>query len=186
MPTPIFSQPERRNYLVPALITLVLVAIVATLIYKFTPHRIADIAVTHVNVVSIGTPTKTGSQLVGKQEYIQNDLYVLATVRIDDQLRLPLFLKDITATLTTPDGDLTTSAIEKNDLDSIYTTFPQLKPVATAPLLRDTAVQPKDHAEGMVLLHFPITQQQWDQRTSATITITTYSQGDLTVTVPKS
>jgi hypothetical protein len=185
MPTPTFSQPERRSYLVPALITLVLVAIVATLIYKFTPHRIADIAVTRVNAVSIGTPTKTGSQLVGKQEFIQNDLYVLATVRIDDQLRLPLFLKDITATLTTPDGDLTTSAIEKNDLDSIYTTFPQVKSVATAPLFRDTAVEPQDHAEGMVLLHFPITQQQWDQRTTATITLTFYSQGEFTIPIPK-
>ena len=79
-----------------------------------------------------------------------------------------------------------TSAIEKNDFDNLYTTFPQLKPFASSPLLRETAIQPNDHAEGMVLLHFPVTQAQWDQRTSATVTITTYSQGDLTVTIPKS
>ncbi len=181
-----FSQSERRNYLVPGLIVLVIVGIAAGLIYKFTPHRIADLTVTHTAVVPIHTAFRSGSQLVGAQTAAQDDLYVLTTVRIDDKLKLPLFIKDITGTLTTHDGEDDTSAIEKNDFDNLYTTFPQLKPLASPPLLRETAIQPNDHAEGMVLLHFPVDQATWDKRTSATVTITTYSQGDLTVTIPKS
>jgi len=181
-----FSQSEHRNYLVPGLVVLVIVGVAAGLVYKFTPHRIADLTVTHTVVVPIHTGFSSGSQLVGAQATSQDDLYVLTTVRVDDKLKLPLFIKDITGTLTTPDGEEDTSAIEKNDFDNLYTTFPQLKPFASPPLLRETAIQPNDHAEGMVLLHFPVTQAQWDQRTSATVTITTYSQGDLTVTIPKS
>jgi hypothetical protein len=180
-----FSQPERRSYLVPALVVAVIVAVAAGLIYKFTPHRIADIAVTHTVVVPIHTVTPSPMKLSGADPG-QDDLYILTTVRVDDKLKLPLFIKDITGTLTTPDGDLTASAIEKSEFDNLYLTFPQLKPFASPPLLRETSIQPNDHAEGMVLLHFPITQAQWDQRTSATVTITTYSQGELTVPIPKS
>jgi len=180
-----FAQSERRNYLVPGLIVLAIVAIAAALIYKFTPHRIADVTVTHTTAVPIHTVTPSPIKLSAANPG-QDDLYILATVRIDDKLKLPLFIKDITGTLTTPDGEDSTSAIEKNEFDNLYSTFPQLKPLAGPLLLRETAIQPNDHAEGMVLLHFPVDQATWDKRTSATITITTYSQGDLTVTIPKS
>jgi hypothetical protein len=181
-----FSQTERRSYTGPILIAVAVLLIAGIAIYLYLPHRVADLAVTHTVVVPIHTGFSSGSQLVGAQATSQDDLYVFTTVRIDDKLKLPLFIKDITGTLTTPDGEDDTSAIEKNDFDNLYTTFPQLKPFASSPLLRETAIQPNDHAEGMVLLHFPVTQAQWDQRTSATVTITTYSQGDLTVTIPKS
>jgi hypothetical protein len=182
-----FSQPERRNLLVPVLVTVVIVGAAIALIYKFTPHRIADLTITHTAIVPIHTTMASASQLVGAKDSVQDDLFVLATVRIDDKLKLPLFIKDITGTLTTPDGgDLTTSAIEKNDFANLYITFPQLTPQVSAPLLRETSIQPNDHAEGMVLLDFPVTRAQWDQRTSASITINFYYQGELTVPLPKS
>ncbi|MGD0799573.1 MAG: hypothetical protein ABR910_17805 [Acidobacteriaceae bacterium] len=181
-----FSQPERRSYLVPSLVVLVLVGIAGGLIYQFTPHRIADITVTSTAAVPIHTVIPSGSMVVGAQETVQDDLYLFLTVRIDDKLKLPLFIKDITGAVTTGGADLTASAIEKTEFDNLYITFPQLKPHAAPPLLRETSIQPNGHAEGMVLLHFPVTQAQWDQRTNATLTITTYSQGNLTIPIPKS
>jgi hypothetical protein len=181
-----FSQPERRSYLVPCLVVLVLIGVAGGLIYQFTPHRIADITVTPSAVVPIHTVIPSGSMVVGAQDTVQDDLYLFLTVRIDDKLKLPLFIKDITGAVTTPGGDLAANAIEKTEFDNLYITFPQLKPHAAPPLLRETSIQPSDHAEGMVLLHFPITQAQWDQRTSATITVNFYYQGELTVPIPKS
>jgi hypothetical protein len=181
-----FAQAERRSYLIPGLAVLAIVAIAAALIDKFTPHRIADLAVTHTIVIPIRTVTPSPMELSRGTYPAQDDLYILTTVRIDDKLRLPIVIKDITGKLTTPDGEDSTSAIEKTEFDNLYTTFPQLKPLAGPPLYRDTVVQPNGHADGMVLLHFPIDQATWDKRTSATITITTYSQGDLTVPIPKS
>jgi hypothetical protein len=124
--------------------------------------------------------------IVGSQAQAEEELYVLATVRIDDKLRLPLFLKDLTGTLTTADGSVvTTSAVEKNDLAGLYITFPALKPLVSAPLLRETEIPPGQHAEGMVLLHFPVDQATWDQRKSAIVTIDLNHQDSLTVEIPK-
>lgn len=181
-----FPQSERRNFLVPALIVLLIVAIAFALIFFFTPRRIADLAVTHTAILPTHTVFKTESKLVGHEDQVQDDLYVLTTLRIDDKLRLPLFINNITANFTAADDSVTTtSAAEKNDLPNLYTTFPALKPLASAPLLRETAIQPGDHAEGMVLLHFPVTEADWNQRKSATVTIDFYHQGPFTVTIPK-
>jgi hypothetical protein len=181
-----FSQSERRNFATPAIVVGVLVLIAFALIYFFTPRSIAELAVTHTAVLATHTVFKSNSRVVGAAEDAQDVFYVLATVRVEDKLKLPLFIKDITGTLTTADDQVTTSsAVEKNDLDNLYTTFPALKPLAGAPLLRETAIQPGEHAEGMVLLHFPIDQAAWDQRKSAVVTIDFYHQGPLTVAIPK-
>jgi hypothetical protein len=180
-----FSQAERRNFLVPGLIAFVILSGIFALVFWFNPHRVADLTVTHTAILPTHTVFKSGSNIVGAKDPAEDDLYVLATVRIDDKLRLPLFIEDITGTLTTDDGDLTTSAVEKTDLANLYVTFPGLKPLASTPLLREIKVEPGGYAEGMVLLHFPVTQAVWDQRKSATITIALYHQGPQTVTIPK-
>ncbi len=107
--------------------------------------------------------------LVGS-EHAQDDLYVLATLRIEDRLNLPLFLKDFTATLVTADGEeFNTSATEKQDIPALFITFPAIEKLASAPLLRETLISPGQSAEGMVLLHFPVTQATWNSRKSATL-----------------
>lgn len=180
------SQPERRSFLVPTLIVLALVVAAFAAIYFFTPHRVADLAVTHTAILPTHTVFESKSIMVGAQDQAQDDLYVIATVKITDTLRLPIFINDITGTLTTSDGaQVTSSATQNRDFESLYTTFPKLKALASPPLLRETAIQPGQSAEGMVLLHFPVPQSAWDQRSAATITIETYHQGPLTVAIPK-
>jgi hypothetical protein len=127
---------------------------------------------------------QSDSTLVNR-DTVQDELYVLATLRIEDRLNLPLFLKDFTATLTTADGEkLTTSATEKLDLPNLYTTFPQIKALSSPPLLRETLINPGQSAEGMVLLHFPVTQAVWDARKSATLNVIFYHQGPLSIRIP--
>jgi len=182
-----FAQAERRNFLVPALVVAAVVAIAFALIYFFTPHRIADLTVTHTAILPTHTTMDSDSKLVGHDIQSEDDLYVLATVRIDDKLKLPLFINDITGTFTAADGtEITASAVQKNDLLGLYVTFPALKPLASSPLVRDTTINPGDHAEGMVILSFPVTEEQWKQRKSASVTVTFYHQGPFTVVIPKS
>ena len=181
-----FSQSERRSFLVPILIALAVLAIAGAGIYLYMPHRVADLAVTHTAILPTHTEFKTDSRLVGAQTESQDDLYVLATVRIDDRLHVPLFISDITGALTTADDAVvTSSAVQKSDLENLYFTFPKLKPLASAPLVRESTIPPGDHAEGMVLLHFPLTEADWNNRKSATVTVEFYHQGQFTVTIPK-
>jgi hypothetical protein len=180
-----FAQPGRRNLLAPVLLAFLILGILLALVIRATPHRTADLTIIHTIIVPIHTVLKSDSIVVGHDES-QDDLYVLATLRIDDNLHLPLFLKDFTATLTTAEGEaFTTSAIEKQDLPTVYTAFPALHSLASTPLLRETMINPGRSAEGMILLHFPVTQAVWDHRRTAILGIDLYHQGKQEVLITR-
>ena len=69
------------------------------------------------------------------------------------------------------------------DLANVYTSFPELKALATEPLLRDTMISPGQSAQGMVLLHFPVTQAVWDHRRNAMLNVDLYHQGEQQVLI---
>jgi hypothetical protein len=177
-------QPVHRNLLAPVLIAFVVLGIAIALVIRYTPHRVADVEITHTAVYPAHIVFKSDSLVVGADK-TEDDLWVVANVRIADRLNLPLFLKDFTATLTTIDGEqINTSAAEKQDLESIYTAFPALRPLVSEPLARETLIRSGNSAEGMVLLHFPVTLDTWNRRKSAVLHIDLYHQGPLSVTIP--
>jgi hypothetical protein len=183
VPDPKFAQPARRNLLVPVLLAFLILGIVLALLLRFTPHRTADLTITRTTIYPTHTVFKSDSIIVANQR-AEDVLYVLTTLRIDDRLHLPLFLKDFTATLTTAEGEeITTSAVEKPDLENVYTSFPALKPLASEPLLRDTMISPGQSAEGMLLLHFPVTKEVWDHRRTAMLNVDLYHQGQQEVLI---
>jgi hypothetical protein len=172
-----FAQPARRNLLVPVLLAFLILGIVLALVLRFTPHRTADLTILKTVIYPAHTVFKSDTIVVHNQ-HAEDDLYVLTTIRIDDRLHLPLFLKDFTATLTTAEGEaITTSAVEKPDLENVYTIFPGVRSLATEPLLRDTMINPGEFAQGMILLHFPVTQAVWERRRTAILSVDLYHQG---------
>ena len=180
-----FAQPARRNLLAPVLLAFLILGIVLALVLRFTPHKTADLTITRTTIYPTHTVFKSDSIIVANQ-HAEDQLYVLTTLRIDDRLHLPLFLKDFTATLTTGDGEeITTSATEKLDLDNVYTSFPGLKPLASEPLLRETMISPGQSAEGMILLHFPVTKEVWDHRRTAVLNVDLYHQGQQEVLISR-
>jgi hypothetical protein len=180
-----FAQPARRNLLAPVLLAFLILGIVLVLLLRFTPHRTADLTIVRTTVYPTHTVFKSESIVVANQ-HAEDVLYVLTTLHIDDRLYLPLFLKDFTATLITAEGEeVTTSAVEKPDLENVYTSFPGLRPLASEPLLRDTMISPGQSAEGMILLHFPVTKEVWDHRTKAVLNVDLYHQGQQEITITR-
>jgi hypothetical protein len=180
-----FAQPARRNLLAPVLLAFLILGIVLALVLGFTPHRTADLTITRTIVYPTHTVFKSDTIVVANQ-HAEDDLYVLTTLRIDDRLHLPLFLKDFTATLTTAEGEeVTTSAVEKQDLNNVYASFPELKTLVSEPLLRETMISPGASAEGMILLHFPVTQAIWDHRRKAVLNVDLYHQGQQEVLISR-
>jgi hypothetical protein len=179
-----FAQPARRNLLAPVLIAFVVLGIVLALVLRYTPHRTADLTITKTVVYPAHTVFKSDSILVAREQ-AQDDLYVLVNLRVEDRLNLPIFLKDFTATLTTADGEeLHANATEQQDFDAVYGAFPAVKKLSSAPLLRETLIEPGKSAEGMVLLHFPVAAGVWDRRKSAVLSVDLYHQGPITITIP--
>ena len=190
-----FAQPARRNLLLPVGLALGVLAIAIFLVLRFTPHTTADLTVMRSAVVPIHTVFKSDSIVVGRDQ-VEDNLYVLADLRMTNRLRLPLFIKDFTGTLlpaaNSPDGGvpLTSSALEKQDIPTLYTTFPEVAKASASqnvpPLLRETRIDPGQTAEGLVLLRFSTTEAAWTERQSASLTVDLYHQPAITVEIPKS
>ena len=184
-----FAAPERRSYTLPILLALVALALAGVFLYRSTPHTTADVEITHVDVFPAHVEFATESNVVGPKQ-TEDVLYLLATVRITDRLRLPLFLKDFTATLVPSDGSLqpATSAVERSDLLNLYSTFPQVGTLArqqtAPPLLRESRIDPGQTVTGFVVLHFPVKPEVWNTRTDFILTIDLYHQASLSVALP--
>lgn len=179
-----FTQPARRNLLVPVLIAFLILGMAIAIVLRYTPASTAKLKILHTAVYPTHTEFKADSIVVGRDRS-QDDLYVVTTLHMEDRLNLPLFIKDMRATLTTADGDkIETSAVQKQDFDNLFTTFPALKPLVTAPLLRDTLIESGKSVEGTVVLHFPVTEDVWNHRRSAKLHIALYHQGHVSVTIP--
>ena len=181
-----FSQPERRNFVIPGIIGVAILAIGIGIFSVFNPYRVPQVAVTHVAVDAEHTVFASATKLANAAPVAQDDLYVVATVHIDNKLKYPLTIDDITGTITSPnDEEATATAVEKNDLANLFVVFPKLVPLAGPPLLRDATVQPGAQVDGMVILHYALTQADWDQRKSSSVTVNFYHQGPYTATIPK-
>ena len=166
------------------LIAFLLLGVVIALVIRHTPTRAVDLTITHTAIYPTHTVFKSDSLVVGSDK-AEDSLFILATLRVEDPLRLPLFLKDFTATLTTADDQqITTSAAEEKDLPTIYTSFPALKQLSSPPLRRETLIAPGTAAVGMVLLQFPVTLDVWNHRKSAVVNVDLYHEGAFPVTIP--
>ena len=178
MATLTFSQSERRNLLPPILIALARSsAWPSSSTEHINPNIHPQITATHTNIYTFHAVIKAESLLVGRDQS-EDDLYVLTTLHIDNPLKFPLFLRDFNATLITADGQLiSSSAIQKDDLPNLYTSFPDLKKLASTPLYRDITIPPGQSAEGMVILHFSADKDAWaSHRKSANATVDFYHQ----------
>lgn len=184
-----FAQPARRNLTVPIVSALLVLGIGIAVLLYITPHQVAKVTVKNVSVYPSHIIFKSESLLVGR-DTVEDTLYLLVNLHVENTRHMPLFIKDFTATLTPADGEpITTSATEKPDVPNLYTSFPQLKSLAdkqaTPLLLRETQIDINKSADGLLLIHFPVAKEVWDQRKSATITIDLYHQPSVTVDLPK-
>ena len=179
-----FQQTPNRNLIAPVLIAFMILGVLITLSVRHTPAQMVNLSITHTAVYPAHTVFKSDSIVVGSDR-AEDNLYVLVTLRVDDPMHLPLFIKDFTATLNTADDQqFRTSAAESKDLTNIYTSFPALKPLASPPLRREILIPPGNSAEGMVLLHFPVTQDVWDHRKSAILNVDFYHEGTFPIAIP--
>ncbi len=191
MSEPNFAQPDRRNFALPILLALGVLAVAAGLLAYFFPYKRPQVTLTH-STIYIGHTVfakqnfENGTKVIGQGESAEDDLYVLATVHIQNPLKVPLTLNDFTALLTGADGSqMQTSAVEKNQFDTVFTAYPELKPMTGTPLLRETVLAPGQSADGTMLFQLPVAKTAWDQRQAATISIDFYRESPVVVTIPK-
>ena len=184
MPDPTFAQPARRSLLVPILLAIGALAVAVAIAIHFFPATTVNIDHLETHTLPTHTVYKSQSIVLGPDQS-QDVLFVATNLRVDNQLRVPIYLDDFTLTFTNPDGaELTAKATQKLDLPNIETSFPALRPLVPTPLLRETALDPGKAAQGTLLFSLPIPEATWNARKSAIIKVDLYHQPSLYLTIP--
>src|SRR4051812_11704565 len=93
-----FLQAERRSYAIPALIAFAILAIAVGIFFWRTPMRAVDVSVPRTATLPTHTVFATATKLVGAPDSAEDVYYVIATLRIHNNLHVPIFMKDITGT----------------------------------------------------------------------------------------
>jgi hypothetical protein len=189
------APPSDSNRLIPKIVIAGLVMIlVGIAVYWLNPRKTAEISVVKTEIFAPHTmfkPTPSSSQIIGTAPETEDDVYVVATVRIEDKLRLPLFLSSTSATMTTQAGSvLDATVISPVDLPRLGETFPQISQLvsspAATPLKFDDAISAGSSGVGTVVLLFPqIAEKDWRARKSATLTVQfAHDAAPITVPIP--
>jgi hypothetical protein len=167
----------------------VIMLVVAVAVFVFNPWKTAEFTITKAEVYAPHTEfqqLKGGMHVLSGAPAAEDDLYIVATVRIVDKLRLPLFINDCTALLLNRDGtQLNATAISSRDLARLEQTFPALAPMAQHPLDEKTPIAPGETREGTIVLQFPgLTAAAWNAKKSASLTLNLTHQGPQVVPFP--
>lgn len=195
MPELSLGPPPERSRLPAILIAVVVLAIVAWLLVRFTPHQTAELSVQKVDLIAPHTVFKQmpGSvHVLGTPAATEDDLYVLVTLRITDKLRLPIFLAGHSATMTAADGSsMDATLVDPSQFHRLGEILPQLAPLLTQVQTAghawndDDEIAPGTPLTGSVLLLFPqISEAQWRAKKSASLTFNLRHQLPQTVTLP--
>ncbi len=185
MSEPTFAQPERRSFVLPILVALVVLAagFIAVQHFFFTPGTIT-LEQLHTAILPTTTVYKTDSMVVAANE-TDSTLFVASTVRLNNQLRFPITIDKISLILTDKTGaQMAVTALSQRDLAISEQSFPKLTPLAGAPLLPETEIAAHQSAEGTAIFSFPLTESVWTTRNSAVLQIDLYHQPPVTITIP--
>jgi hypothetical protein len=107
----------------------------------------------------------------------QNIVMAAVTLTLRNNGNKPLWIRTLTARLATNDGKtLDDDAVSGVELDRYGQAFPVLKQNSLAPLLPETKIMPRLEQKGTVIVSFPVTKQDFDQRKSLAVTIHFYDQ----------
>ena len=184
MSEPTFASPERRSFL-PLLLAVFVLTSAALLTIHFFPITSVKVEPVDTEILPTTTVYKAQSIVVGQNEVAQT-LFVASTLRIENGMRLPVYVDNVSLTLTDSTGaELTEKALSKQDIATAERSFPKLKSLLRVPPLEDAAIDPGKFAQGTSVFSLNVPQSLWDARTSAVLKINLYHQQSVSVTLPK-
>jgi hypothetical protein len=107
----------------------------------------------------------------------QNMVLAAITLTLRDTASRPLWIHTLKAELTTADGhtyeDEAGSAV---DLERYFRAFPALKESAEPPLSPEMKLLAGASQKGTIMVSFPVTKAEFDQRAALSVTIQAYDQ----------
>jgi hypothetical protein len=175
------APPSDSHRLIPMLaIAGIVMTIVGIAVYMLNPRKTAEITVQKTELFAPHTEFKEtpgDGKIIGASAETEDDVYVVATLSVQDKLRLPIFLTNTSASMTAQGGStVEATVISPLDLQRLEQTFPQIVPLVSAPaappLQFEDAIASGTTHVGTVVLLFPQTsEKQWRAKKSAKLTV---------------
>ena len=106
----------------------------------------------------------------------QNAVLVALTFTLNNSGEKPLWVHDVKGKLVTASGEQSADAVSAIDFDRYYGAFPALKASAQPPLSPEEKLQPGQKVQRTVIVSFPVTLDQFNQRKSLGVVIQPYDQ----------
>lgn len=184
------NESSDRGPLFAVVIAFVILAVIGVAVFLLNPHKTAEFAVTHVDLFAPHTEFQAmrgQTNVIGEQAQTEDDLYVISRIRVEDKLRLPLFISAWTATVTLANGNsVDATLVPARELPRLGETFPKLPSLISQPVLQfNDEVAPGSTYEGTVVLLFPnVKESDWQTKKSAELTLQLRNQNALTTNLP--
>ena len=184
------AESEDRSPIVAVLLAIVIMVAVAVTVYLVIPHKITDLAVSKVDVYAPHTEFKASQggsvQVLGQTAQSEDDLYVVAHINITNKLKQRVFISGWSATATFADGSTADSTlVARSELPRLEQIFPQITSLVTSPIGDGDQLDPGVTKSGSVVLLFPnVTQDRWNTKRSAALTIDLHEHQAQTVKLP--
>lgn len=116
-----------------------------------------------------------------KEEFDQ--VLVFTHVKIHDQSKNPIFLRQILTNLTMPDGSIRSSyASSATDYKRLFQAYPDLDSLRGTPVDLDATIQPGATLEGDFVCSFRMSQQEFDSHKGLTYNVGLRYLPDLVLT----
>jgi hypothetical protein len=93
-----------------------------------------------------------------------DQVLVFTQVRLHNQSKEPLFLRNVMTNATIDDGVHSSYAATAGDYDRVFIAYPNLTIPHGKPLALDTTIDPGQTVEGYIVSSFRMSKQQWDAR----------------------
>ena len=173
-----------KTFAVSTAVLIVAVAVFYFIVKK--PPQMAG-AIVQVNYYPVHSAISGGEGSVGMQGGAEpyDQLLIFAVVEVRNQTDIPLFMQDISATVTTADGaEHENVAAGQSDFDRVFQAFPALASYRSQPFDRTATIAPGQSAQGLAIFNFPMTRQQWDGRKSGNVAVSFLHQNNLLIAFP--
>jgi len=179
-----------RSPVVSVILAFVIMVAVAATIYLVIPHKLTDLTVSKVDIFAPHTEYRASEggsvTVLGETAQMEDDLYVVAHINITNKWKQRVFISGWSATVMFADGStLDSTLVAKSELPRLEKIFPQITPLATDPIGDGDELDPGVTHSGSVVLLFPnVTQDKWNTKRSAVLTINLHEHVSQTVKLP--
>lgn len=106
----------------------------------------------------------------------QNAVLVALTFTLHNSPDKPLWVRNIQGKLKTANGEVSNDAVSGVDFERYFQAFPALKAGAQAALSPEDKLQPGQQVQRTVVVSFPVTLADFNQRQSVALVIQPYDQ----------